>query len=172
MLTGDHIILRPLKVTDWEKTIKWRNNISIKQQAMMHPFPITELVEKEWYEEMVKSKSNKLVYFTITQKKDDKPIGFCMLNNINYIHKRCELGIVIGNEESQGKGYGKEAMELLINYAFYTLNLNKITLEVVENNIAAIKLYKNLDFIEEGKLIQHLSIDGYYSNVYILSKFK
>jgi len=171
MLEGKNIILRPLKMTDWEKTLKWRNDFVIKQQAMMHPFPITEMVEKAWYEDILKSTSDKTIYFTIT-KNDDTPIGFITLNKINYTHKNCRLGILIGEAGEQGKGYGKEAMELIINYAFKTLNLNKITLEVTEINKQAIKLYLNLGFVEEGRLKQHFFANGEYFDIIIMSNFR
>jgi UDP-4-amino-4,6-dideoxy-N-acetyl-beta-L-altrosamine N-acetyltransferase len=171
MLKGRNITLRPLKMSDWEKTIQWRNDIEIKKMAMMHPFPITEMVEKEWYENILKSTSNRTVYFTIV-KKNDIPIGFVTLNKISYTHKNCALGIVIGEKDDQGKGYGKEAMALIISYAFNTLNLNKITVEVVENNKTAIALYKKLGFTEEGRLKQQFYAEGKYLDVIILAKFR
>ena len=158
-------------MTDWGKTIQWRNDLNIKRMAMMHPFPITEMVEKTWYENILGSTDNKTVYFTIT-KKDDIPIGFITLKNINYTHKNCSLGIVIGDTGEQSKGYGKEAMELIILYAFNTLNLNKITVEVVESNNKALALYKRLGFTEEGRLKQHYYADGEYFSVIFLSIFK
>lgn len=170
MLEGKIIILRPLKMSDWEKTIQWRNNIEIKKKAMMHPFPITEMVEKAWYENILKSTTDKTIYFTIT-KKDDTPIGFIALNKINYTHKNCGLGIVIGETDEQGKGYGKDAMELIIDYAFNTLNMNKITIEVIEINTLAIDFYIKLGFFEEGRLKQHYFVDGRYCDVLLLSKF-
>jgi len=115
MLIEEKIILRPLKFTDWEKTLKWRNNIYIKKLAMMHPFPVTEMIEKEWFGSIIKSINEKIIYFTITLHNDE-PIGFIRLSNINYIHKNCELGIVIGEEKYRGKGYGEEAIKLIINY--------------------------------------------------------
>ncbi len=171
MLEGNNIILRPLRIDDWEKTLKWRNNIKIKRNTMMHPFPITEMVEKEWYENILKSKSDKSVYFAIT-KKDNFPIGFISLNKINYVHKNCYLGIVIGEFSEQGKGYGKEAIELINNYAFDILNLRKITLEVTENNMQAINLYKKLGFVVEGRLKQHYYSEGEYFDLIIMSLFK
>ena len=171
MLEGKNITLRPLRMTDWKKTIQWRNNVTIKKMAMMHPFPITEMVEKKWYEDILKSTSDKTVYFTIIQK-DDTPIGFVKLYNINYTHKNCALGIVIGESEEQSKGYGKEAMELIIEYAFNTLNLNKITVEVVENNYKALSLYERLGFIEEGRMKQQYYMGAEYLDILIMSIFK
>lgn len=171
MLEGKNIILRPLRMTDWEKTLEWRNDLSIKRLTMMHPFPITEMVERDWYEKIIKSTNDKAIYFTIT-KKEDIPIGFVSLSRINYQSKTCWLSIVIGETEEQSKGYGKEAMELIIGYAFNQLNMNKISLEVTENNTRAISLYMKLGFNEEGLLKQHFYSEGGYQNVHIFSIFR
>lgn len=171
MLEGRNITLRPLKMSDWEKTIQWRNDIGIKEMAMMHPFPITEMIEKEWYENILKSINDKTIYFAVA-KKDDTPIGFIMLNKISYMHRNCALGIVIGEKEEQGKGFGKEAIELIRDYAFNTLNINKITVEVIGTNRNAISFYEKLGFIEEGRLRQHFFVEGKYHDVIILAKFR
>ena len=170
MLQGINIILRPLKLSDWERTIEWRNSLSIKNMAMMHPFPITELNEKDWYAGMVGSTDNSTVYFTITGK-DDKPLGFISLRKINYINRNCHLGIVIGESTDRGRGYGREAMELILNYAFKTLNLHKVTVEVLCGNDHAIGLYKKLGFVEEGILRQQYFCCGEYMDVMLLSAF-
>jgi len=60
MLIGEKTILRPLKFTDREKTLKWRSNINIKKLVMMHLLPVTEMIEKEWYENIIKSITRKL----------------------------------------------------------------------------------------------------------------
>jgi len=129
MLTGENIYLRPLRFSDWEKTIQWRNDFELKKSAMMHPYPVTEFLEKEWYEELLKSKSSKFIYFAIADE-NDSPVGFIFLNNINPVNKNCYLGIIIGDKGQRGKGYGSEAIRLLLRYAFNTLNLNKVTVEV------------------------------------------
>ncbi|MFW5872692.1 MAG: GNAT family N-acetyltransferase, partial [bacterium] len=122
MLKGDKVILRPLQKSDWKSSIGWRNDTEIKQQAMLHPYPITDMNEEQWYEEMLQTKSNKQVYFTITTISG-QPIGYISLQNINYIHRNCYLGIVIGEKEARGKGFGEDSMKLIIDYAFNTLNL-------------------------------------------------
>ena len=171
MLEGKNVVLRQLKISDWEKSLQWRNNLAIKQMAMMHSFPVTEFVEREWYESVMKSKSDRTIYFTVTTE-DDNPIGFVSLTNINYQNRNCYLGIVIGETKNQGKGFGRESIELLIQYAFNTLNLIKISLEVVEKNFAAIKLYKSLGFVEEGKLKKHHYCNGDFLDVIVFSLFK
>lgn len=170
MLKGRNINLRPLKLSDWEKTIQWRNDFEIKQLAMMHPYPVTEFLEKEWYEELLKSKSKKVVYFAIAGE-NDTPLGYVFLNNIHQINRNCYLGIVIGEILQRGKGYGEEAIKLLLGYAFGTLNMNKVTVEVVETNINAIKLYKKIGFVEEGVLKRQYFLNGNLLDVNVLSIF-
>jgi RimJ/RimL family protein N-acetyltransferase len=171
MLKGKNITLRPLKISDWKKTIQWRNDIGIKNLALMHPFPITEMVEKQWFEDILKNKSDKIIYFAISINPD-KPIGFVSLNNINYINGNCYLGIVIGEKEAQGKGFGVDAMNTIIDYTFNTLNLIKISVEVVSINEPALKLYKKLGFVEEGILRDQFFIDGAFLDVRIMSLFR
>jgi diamine N-acetyltransferase len=171
MLKGIKVTLRPLKMSDWEKSIQWRNNTSLKKMAMMHPFPITEMVEKQWYEGIMNSRNDKVIYFTICLNPD-KPIGFIHLNNISYINKNCYLGIVIGDPEVKSKGYGIDTMNTIISYAFNTLNLIKITVEVAEINKPAINLYNKLGFVEEGRLRKQFFNNGSYIDVIVLSLFR
>ena len=171
MLEGKNINLRPLKMSDWEKTIQWRNNVGLKKLAMSHPFPITDMLEKEWYENIIKSKNDKSVYFAVA-KKDANLIGFITLNKISYIHRNCYLGVIIGENKEQGKGFGREAVELIIHYAFQTLNLNKITVEIVSNNKNSLSMFDRLGFIEEGRLKQQYYTGGKYFDIILLSVFR
>lgn len=170
MLKGEKVELRPLRMDDWHKTIKWRNDISVKKLAMMHPFPITEMNEQEWYEELLKSKSDKTIYFAI-DNKNKEIIGFIFLDKINRTNRNCYLGIVIGDDTTRGKGYGRESINLLFNYAVDVLNLRKVIVEVVSVNKLALKLYKSIGFEEEGCLKQNYFFNGKYHNVLLLSKF-
>ena len=78
-------------------------------------------------------------------------------------HGLGEYGILMGNPEEWGKGYAKEASLSIINYCFKIVNLRKITLGVVEKNVAAIKLYESLGFEVEGVYKKH----GLYNNEYL-----
>jgi RimJ/RimL family protein N-acetyltransferase len=171
MIPGNNIILRPLRMDDWGRTLQWRNDLNIKFMAMMHPYPVTDLLEKEWYEELLKNKSNKVIYFAIADK-DDSPLGYIFLYKINYIHRNCYLGIVIGDIEQRGKGYGTESIKLLTQYTFKTLNMHKITVEVINKNSHAIKVYEKLGFVNEGCMKHQFFSDGIYYDTIIMSLFE
>jgi len=172
MLTGKRIVLRPLKKDDWSKSLKWRNNPKLTQLVMSHPFPITEELEHDWYEKILNDASNKTIYFAIDEKANEKFIGMVYLNNIDWVSRHCKFHILIGEEDSHSKGYGKETLLLISEYVFNTLNLKKIMLEVVSNNVSAIKLYETFGFEREGLLKQNYFANNQYFNVEIMALFK
>jgi RimJ/RimL family protein N-acetyltransferase len=77
-------------------------------------------------------------------------------------------GIMIGDKENQGKGYGTDAMKVLVKYGFNTLNLNRIELETFEFNLRAFKSYKKVGFKEEGTRRKAIYVNGKYYDCYIL----
>jgi len=169
MLMGEKVILRPVHSDDVKKFFKWRNDLEIKTFSLMHPFPVTLESEEDWYENISRSKDNGMVIFSIVE--NNNVVGFIKLFNINWIHRFCYFGIVIGEKSAHGKGIGTEATKLIIDYAFNILNLKKIILEVVDFNEKAISLYKKIGFIEEGRLKQNVFLNGKWHDVLIMSLF-
>ena len=126
--------------------------------------------EEEWYNSILKDSSNKNVYFGIEDKLNKELVGIIFLSKINMIHQTCWLGIFLGEESARGKGFGKEAVSLIVNYAFTNLNLRKVSLEVVKTNKNAITVYKKLGFDIEGNLKNNVWIDNNLHDVLIMSK--
>jgi RimJ/RimL family protein N-acetyltransferase len=84
--------------------------------------------------------------FTIVNRADDCPIGRCLLFNVDPVNRSAMLGIFIGEKSAWGKGFGTEAMCLLLDYAFNLLNIHSVELGVFEFNQPAIQLYKKVGF--------------------------
>ena len=171
MLNGSKIILRPLQAGDIENTMLWRNNPAIREAAMTHPFPVTRELEKNWFDQTLNNRSNDSIYFAIATKDEDEFVGYLFLNRINWISRICYFSIYIGEVNNQGKGYGTEALNLILNYAFSILNLRKVLLEGNADNIPAITLYQRTGFIQEGELKNHFFSHGKYINVMIMAIF-
>ena len=123
---------------------------------------------KEYIQEAV---SNNLFFWAIFLKNSGKHIGNIKIDPINFRHKRGEYGILIGDKSEWGKGFAKEASELVINFCFKQLNLRKITLGVVESNIAAVFLYKKMGFEIEGFYKEHGTYANRVENVLRMSIF-
>ncbi len=169
MIDGKNICLRSLTKKDFDKTFKWHNDLELKNLTLSHPFPVTDVQEEEWYNSLLKDSSNKNVYFGIEDKSNKELVGIIFLSKINMIHQTCWLGIFLGEESARGKGFGKEAVSLIVNYAFESLHLRKVSLEVVKTNKNAITLYKKLGFVQEGEMKKQVFIDGKYSDLILMS---
>jgi len=168
-IVGDKIILRPLINEDFIFFYKWHNDANIRFQTAMHPYPVSEPNEREWFDKAIADISNKRFIFTVVFKETGEPIGYFQLTEVNFINKNAMLGIVIGEDEYRGQGLGKEIMELGIDYGIKNLGLLKISLDVINENLNAVRLYKKLGFIEEGVFKNQFFFDGKFYNIVRLS---
>jgi len=132
--------------------------------------PLTYEDELEWFESNRKH-IEKDYSFAIRTIEDNIYLGGCGYRNVNYKNRTCYIGIMISNKEFQNKGYGSEALDLLINYIFYEMNLRKIILMVFSNNERAIHVYKKLGFHIEGTLKEQVFRNGKYIDEHIMAKF-
>ena len=105
-------------------------------------------------------------------KRQWKLIGSLAFNEIDWRNRAAEFGIMIGDKTYWNRGYGTEAVRLLVNHGFNTLNLNRIFLRVFENNPRAIRAYEKAGFVHEGRLRQAEFRDGKYIDVLMMSMLK
>ncbi|MEO0226866.1 MAG: GNAT family protein [candidate division WOR-3 bacterium] len=171
MLKGKRIILRPVTPDDVKETISLRYDFEANKQYLGYIFPINLTNEQRWIESLYSQRIRERIDLVIEEKNTHRFIGLIGVNNIDYINKRAKFGIFI-KRRYWGKGFGKEAMRIFLNYLFNQINLNKIYLEVLTENQRAIKLYKSMGFEPEGILKAHYYQDGRYKDVAIYSIFK
>jgi RimJ/RimL family protein N-acetyltransferase len=100
------------------------------------------------------------VLFAIRSIPDDRLVGTCQLHSLHTIYRSAELQIRIGERDNQGKGYGSEAVYLLLRHGFEDRNLHRIGLHVFDDNLAAIRIYTKAGFKEEGRLREAAFING------------
>ncbi len=169
MLKGDRIKLGPVKREYVESYLKWLNDPEITQYLTFFR-PLTRMMEEDWIENL-KNQNDTIVFgIIITDENDaEKLIGNCGLHAIDWKNRVGEVGIIIGEKEYQGKGYGTEAMELLLEYGFKTVNLNRIQLRVYEFNSRAINSYNKIGFVEEGRMRQAMFVNGEYHDTIFMS---
>jgi RimJ/RimL family protein N-acetyltransferase len=91
------------------------------------------------------------IHLMIRILADDQAIGFISLGGINWVHGSAWVGIGIGDPAFWSKGYGTEAMQLLLHYAFDELNLYRVNLNVFEYNERAVRSYVKSGFVVEGR---------------------
>lgn len=98
--------------------------------------------------------------YVIVDKQTQTPIGVTSLNQIDLKNRNAECIIDIGAKDYWGKGYGNEALKLLLDYAFLEMNLHRVSLRVFSFNEKAIKLYEKIGFKHEGISRQFLFREG------------
>ena len=139
------VTFRPHAKNDIILRVKWLNNFEISENVFGKQNYSTNIEEqRNWFSKYGKDKSKK--FFTIMV--DNKPIGLVGLSNIT--KNSADLFVMIGEKKYKSLGIGKKATQFIIDYAFDDLNLSKLNLEVIKNNLVAINLYKTLGFIEKG----------------------
>ena len=169
MLRGERIQLGPVKREYIESYLKWLNDPELTQYLSIF-LPLTRMKEEDWVENL-KNRNDTIVFGILTSDENgvEKLIGNCGLHEIDWKNRVAEVGIMIGEKELHGKGYGTEAMELILEYGFQTVNLNRIQLHVYDFNIRAIKSYTKIGFIEEGRLRQAQFKNGKYYDMILMS---
>ena len=96
-------------------------------------------------------------------------VGYAGLKNVRSPRGNFELGINIGNPDFWAKGFGSEAVSLLLKYGFYFLPGRRIELTVQERNIRAITCYSGCGFVEEGRLRKSIWVEGEYIDLVLMS---
>ena len=168
MIKGKRIEFAPLERKHIDVFLKWFNDPEITQYLLMYK-PMTRDWEEEWFDALKHKEDS--VYFSILlldQENPGKIIGNCAIQDINSRNRACSCGITIGEKEYHSKGYGTEAMEILVEYVFNTLNMNRLELSVFEYNIRAYKTYQKVGFIEEGRKRQARYHNGKYYDEIIM----
>lgn len=164
-----NIRLRALRENDIWILHKWVNDPEIvKYTNFFHP--ISEMEQKEWFSSLPQQKNKS--FLGIELINEDKLIGTCGFNEINQISRKAELFIKISDKALWGKGYGIEALEILLDFGFSDLNLRKICLRVMSDNERGIKLYKKAGFVIEGLMKEDYYIQGEYKDVILMAFFR
>lgn len=164
MLISKRLILRPIEKEDLEEIRNWKNDPEIKRSLGGFSFGFSKKDIVDWY----KGNKKNDYRWSITIKKTKRLIGFTGIYNIDNVNRNAEFGILIGDKKSYGKNYASEVTNTVLEYCFNELNLNKVYLEVLADNIPAIKVYKKNNFRIEGKLRKHIYRDGKYIDYYIM----
>lgn len=145
---GQKVKLVPLNVEkeihfweEWDGDSEYGRLLNDLPVAM---FPST--LAKEIFAEY----SGEGVLLMIHTLEDDKVIGFVELAGFDWSARNAWVAIGIGEREYRGKGYGTEAMQLMLRYAFEALNLHRINLTVFSYNQRAIRSYEKSGFHYEG----------------------
>ncbi|MDR0272342.1 MAG: GNAT family N-acetyltransferase [Clostridiales bacterium] len=158
-ITGEQLYLSPFDADDTEiytKWAEWMNDRTVADNFGEYQNLVSTANAKKILGEL------KGYRFAIILLDNDVLIGHVSLHDINHLCRNAFLGIFIGEEKYRGKGYGSEAIRLVLDYGFNTLNLHNIMLSVHADNNAAIFCYKKAGFQEAGRRREWVFKNGKY----------
>lgn len=165
---GGNIYLRAPRKDDLEGDwYSWLNDPVVTKYQDKGIFPNTKELQEEYYTRILKSDND--VLLAICELKTDKHIGSVGLHKINWIHRSAELGIMIGERDYWGKGYGKKAWNLISHYGFNVLNLHRIYAFINIENINSVKSAKASGFNEVGRIKEMFFKNGKYFDVILMN---
>lgn len=172
MIKGEKVYLAAIEKSELSKLMEWRNIPSFRKHFREHR-EINLDMQENWYEDkVIRDKST--IMFSIKSVENNELLGCCGLCYINWIHRYADLSLYIGwnNTYIDNEGYALEACNLLFDYGFNELNLNKIWTEIYEFDNKKKILYESMGFKLDGVLRQNYFYDGKWWNSYILSLLK
>lgn len=169
-MQGKRVYIRPLLKCDILFLLEWFNDHDETLCFLGGPLPKTEAEEEKWVANLGSggaSPSN--IVFMIALCKGDVPIGTMGIHGINWIDRTARTGAAIGNKKYRSGGYGSEAKELVLRFAFESLGLNRIGSLVLSSNLRSIAYNKKCGYKIEGTLRQAKFSGGKFVDEVIMS---
>lgn len=169
ILETERLILEPIGIEHCTETyLGWLNDPEVYRWLETRGSQTMPML-KEYINQQI---ANETYMWAIKIKSLQKHIGNIKVDPINVMHSLGEFGILMGDKAEWGKGYAREAsLEIMDNFFEKPEPLRKITLGVVDQNEAAVKLYKNLGFEVEGMYKDHVCYDDKYYSILRMAKF-
>jgi RimJ/RimL family protein N-acetyltransferase len=144
-----------------ETYVRWAKDseyMRLLDSNVSAPVSVKKIVE--WIEKDLEKSTPTEYYFLIRRLEDERLIGAIGLDGSLIPHGEAFIGIGIGERELWGKGYGSDAMRVILRYAFTELNLRRVSLNTFGYNPRAIRSYEKVGFVHEGRLREYLHRSG------------
>jgi len=158
-IRGNLVALGPISKDMVPRFLRWINDFGSQLRVgFPMPGPVTAEFEEQWYESI--STGPERNTFVIHELNTMAVIGSTGLHGIDLRHRSATFGIMIGDPDARGKGYGTEAATLMLDYGFTILGLHSINLTVAGFNLAGQKAYANAGFRECGRTRERIWFAG------------
>ncbi|MDH5376426.1 MAG: GNAT family N-acetyltransferase [Candidatus Bathyarchaeota archaeon] len=170
MIKGKRVLLRSFELSDLDQVMRHWNSMELRNLVGAADMgPVSRNDEEEFIKGTWKRRQERKAFtLAIETIADGKLIGGVSLMNINWTNRSAMLGISIYDPKNRGKGYGQESINLVLGFAFRTLNLTRVELEAFDFNERAQKCYLKVGFREVGTKRKARFIDGQYRDVMIM----
>ncbi|PIR48083.1 hypothetical protein COV06_01650 [Candidatus Uhrbacteria bacterium CG10_big_fil_rev_8_21_14_0_10_50_16] len=156
-LQGVRLYLRPLEVEDAPCATRWINHPETRK--WLGSRGVYNLAREQAWIESLYQDENEIV-LAIVLNEGNRHIGNIGLHRIDHLNQSAVTGMLIGEVECRGCGYGPEAKELLLGHAFNTLNLRTVRSATVANNLRSNRSLQKSGYVEVGRMPDQFFRDG------------
>jgi RimJ/RimL family protein N-acetyltransferase len=170
--SSQRLWFRAPELADVARVATWINDPRIRRHLATRVFPFALHAEEEWIKRVNTDPTQAggdRVVLLFGPQGSETPIGSTGFHGLNWIARRAEWGILIGEPEHWNQGYGREVARRMLQYAFEELNLNRVELRVNSANLAGIKAYEAAGFVREGTLRQAAWVEGRHEDILVMS---
>ncbi|SEQ36963.1 GNAT family N-acetyltransferase [Butyrivibrio sp. TB] len=168
-IEGEKIFLTPMTLDDAEIFVKWRNSDYVMSRFFIKE-PFTVEGQRNWIKNKVMT--DEVTQFVVWDKADNVRIGSTYLINFDRNNKKCEYGMLIGEEQYAGGGRGSEMARLTSDFGLQQLGFNKVYCRIMADNIASVKACEKGGFSIEGLFKEDIWVENKPFDEYFLAKFK
>ena len=166
-MEGKLVRLRRYEKRDLEEVMSWVNDEEVKVfLGSILTLPVSRVAQEQWIEHAAKGSSTDQTFAIETLVGEY--LGGCSLGHIDWIDRNAEAGIVIGKKQYWGKGYGSDAMRVMLRMAFENMNLHRVALRVFSFNQRAVKSYENCGFKQEGVQRETRFVNGKFEDAVMM----
>jgi len=166
-LNGDRISLREVQTSDvTDAYYQWMNSPEINRYLESRFYPHSKEDLRAFVSHIADDKNH--VFLAMIHKYSHQHIGNIKLGPINWIHRHANIGLLIGEKDFWGQGLATEAIQLVVQYAFDTLNLHKLMAGCYADNSGSARAFQKAGFEIEGVRKSHFYHEGSFSDEILL----
>jgi diamine N-acetyltransferase len=165
---GRLVFLRPGERTDIPLFVRWLSDARTTEHLALRS-PIGQAMEERWFEDMLDHHGRDRWFFVICRLEDGRAVGSIDLHALDLTNGGAGLGILIGDPADTSQGYGSDAIRALLDFGFGELRLERIWLDVYEDNARGRHVYERIGFSPEAILRRGVFRQGRYVDVHRLA---
>lgn len=168
IIHGEKIVLRAVEEADNAMLLSLINDPDTEMMLGGSSWPVSETEQLKWFEHQERSRD--VLRCIVALKEDGKAIGTIILSDIDQKNATGHIHIKMSKDGGRGKGYGTDAVNTMVQYAFEELRLNCIYANILSYNEASIKLFERCGFKRDGVLRQRVFKKGQFYDLFYYSR--
>lgn len=160
-VTGARLYLRDVRIADAKGNyLRWMNDLEVTRYLESRFYPASQAALEEYIATIRNNRDN--FFFAMVVNRTERHIGNIKVGPVNWIHRVGDIGLLIGEKDCWGKGFATEAIGLVVQFAFDSLNLHKLTASCYSSNVGSIRAFERAGFAREGIRKQQFHSNGRY----------